>query len=417
MWIGDTVDKTPEDLAKERRERLEAVMNLKEPDRVPLQLHFDYGFIAKWSGITTHELLFDYEKGRQAIIKIVKDFPTDMAPLAMLGTGSLLGFALRDYMDAAPFAGALTGPMHDILRDKYTRWPGRELSPNSGSFQFIGGEFLKPDEYDQFIDDSVKFMAEVVVPRAHDALRKPGSPEAMAALIKVGLEGMRYARLVGMMGEDIAKLGYSFGGTPTALTSVPLDFIGDFLRTIPGILLDLRRIPDKVKQACDMLMETQHKRLLRLGLRNVGIPLHLNEYLSPRLYNEFYWPYLKKIIVDFYNVGGRCGVAFEGRHDAYLENLLELPKGWGTAMFEKTDVRKAKRILAGHTCISGGIPPTLLLNATPEKVEEYVRDLLKEMMPGGGFILASSTAIPAETPVENIRAVMRAVEKYGVYRR
>ncbi|MEM2394770.1 MAG: uroporphyrinogen decarboxylase family protein, partial [Candidatus Bathyarchaeia archaeon] len=112
-----------------------------------------------------------------------------------------------------------------------------------------------------------------------------------------------------------------------------------------------------------------------------------------------------------------CGVAFEGRHDAHLERILELPRAWGTAAFEKTDVRKAKKILAGHTCISGGIPPTLLMQATPEKVEGYVRDLLREVMPGGGFILASSTAIPAETPVENIRAVMRAVEKYGVYRK
>jgi len=412
------MEKSPEELARERRERIEAAINLKEPDRVPLQLHFDYGFIARWSGITTFELLFDYEKAGRAIVKIVKDFPTDMPPLAMLGTATLLGFALRDYPDVAAFVAPLTGPMHDIIRDKYTRWPGRELSPNAGSFQFIGGEFLKAEEYDAFIDDPVKFMAEVAVPRAHASLEKPGSPEAMATLIRACLEGSKYFRFSGMLAQDIAKLGYEFGG-PSALTSVPLDFLGDFLRTIPGILLDLRKIPDKVKQACDVLMETQHKRLLTSGMtvRSVGIPLHLNEYLSPKFYYEFYWPYLKKIIVDMYNKGVRCNVAFEGRHDAYLESILELPKAWGVAMFEKTDVRKAKQILKGHTCISGGIPPTLLLNSTPEKIEEYIKELLEELMPEGGFILGSSTAIPAETPVENVRAVIRAVEKYGVLRR
>ncbi|MEM1784414.1 MAG: uroporphyrinogen decarboxylase family protein, partial [Candidatus Bathyarchaeia archaeon] len=69
------------------------------------------------------------------------------------------------------------------------------------------------------------------------------------------------------------------------------------------------------------------------------------------------------------------------------------------------------------TCVMGGVPPTLLLNATPSEVEEYVRKLLEEVMPGGGFILATSAPIPAETPPENVKSVIRAVEKYGVYRR
>jgi uroporphyrinogen-III decarboxylase len=291
------------------------------------------------------------------------------------------------------------------------------LSANSGSYQFIGGEFLRQDEYDEFIEDPVRFAAEKVVPRAHKALRRPGSAEAMAAIMKAALEGQRYSMFMKKLASEIAKLGYFL--TPSVLTLVPLDFIGDYLRTIPNVLIDLWKVPEKVKMACDALLKVQYSNLQqRFGsAKRVGIPLHLNEYLSPRLYGEFYWPCLKKIIVDFNNIGIKCGVAFEGRHDAHLERILELPKAWGTAMFEKTDVRKAKRILGGHTCIAGGIPPTMLMQATPEKVEEYIKDLLEELMPGGGFILASSTAIPAETPVENIRAVIRAVEKHGIYRR
>ena len=411
------MSKAVEELARERMERMEAVANLKEPDRVPLQLHFDYGFMAKWAGITVHELLFNYEKAYRAILKVAKDFPVDSPPIPMMGSRCLLGFALMAYPEVSSFVGVLTGKMHDILQDTYTCWPGRELSANSGSYQFIGGEFLRQDEYDEFIEDPVRFAAEKVVPRAHKALRRPGSAEAMAAIMKAVLEGQRYSMFMEKLASEIAKLGYFL--TPSVLTLVPLDFIGDYLRTIPNVLIDLWKVPEKVKMACDALLKVQYSNLQqRFGsAKRVGIPLHLNEYLSPRLYGEFYWPYLKKIIVDFNNIGIKCGVAFEGRHDAHLERILELPKAWGTAMFEKTDVRKAKRILGGHTCIAGGIPPTMLMQATPEKVEEYIKDLLKELMPGGGFILASSTAIPAETPVENIRAVIRAVEKHGIYRR
>ncbi|MEM1539251.1 MAG: uroporphyrinogen decarboxylase family protein [Candidatus Bathyarchaeia archaeon] len=411
------MEKSPDELTEERLKRIEAAVNLEEPDKVPLELNLDFGFRAKWAGITTYEFFFDYEKARKALIKTAIDFPTDMPPLTMIGTGSLLGFALREYADIARFAGVLTGPMHTILRDKYTRWPGVELSPNTGSFQFIGGEFLKPEEYDQFIEDPVRFIAEVAVPRAHLSLEKPSSPEAMAAIIKAGLEGTKYVNYIDAITNDLTKLGY-----PSLLMSismVPLDFLGDFLRTIPGILLDLRKVPDKVKQACDVLMEKPmlERSITFKSTKFVLMPLHLNEYLSPKLYNEFYWPYLKTAIIEWNKRGIKCQVAFEGRHDAHLEKLLELPKGWGIGLFEKTDIRKAKKLLEGHTCVMGGIPPTLLLNATPQQIEEYIRKLLEDTMEGGGLILASSTAIPAETPPENVKAVIKAVEKYGTSRR
>jgi hypothetical protein len=427
------MDKNPEELAEERLERIDAAVNFKEPDKVPLELNIDFGFKAKWAGITTYELFFDYEKARKALVKAAKDFPTDFPPLTLIGSSSLLGFALRNHEDIAPLAGVLTGPIHDILRDKYTRWPGRELSPNCGSFQFIGGEFLKPEEYDKFIEDPFGFLAEIVIPRAHAALEKPCSPEALATLVKLGMECRRYADFVDLVMKELAEIGYPLFLSAAAM--VPLDFLGDFLRTIPGILLDLRKTPGKVKLACDVLMNKfTLERIKTFGSSRytaaaihqkkhpstkpfMGIALHLNEYLSPKLYEEFYWPYLKKIIVESNNRGMKCMVGFEGRHDAHLDRLLELPRGWGIGLFEKTDIRKAKRLLEGHTCVMGGIPPTLLLNATPRQVEEYVKKLLEDTMHGGGLILASSTAIPAETPPENIKAVIKAVEKYGTLRR
>lgn len=411
------MEKSPKELAEEKLKRIEDAVNLKEPDKVPLELHFDFGFMAKWTGITTYEFLFNYDKAIHVIRKTALDFQRDVPPLTLIGTGSLLGFALRDYPDVSPYIGALTGPMHDILRDRYTRWPGRELSPETGSFQFIGGEFLKQDEYDKFIDNPIEFMAEVVVPRAHASLEKPGSPEAMATLIKAALEGVKYADYINKVSDELTNIGYPL--LLTGITSVPLDFLGDFLRTIPGILLDLRKVPEKVKLACEVLMEkTVLERILSFqSLKYMLIPLHLNEYLSPKLYDEFYWSYLKKIIVELNKKGIKCQVAFEGRHDAHLERILELPKAWGIALFEKTDVRKAKKLLDGHTCVMGGIPPTFLLNATPKKVEDYVKKLLTDVMPGGGFILTSSTAIPTQVPPENVKAIIRAVEKYGIYRR
>jgi len=45
-----------------------------------------------------------------------------------------------------------------------------------------------------------------------------------------------------------------------------------------------------------------------------------------------------------------------------------------------------------------------------------VKSLLEEVKPGGGFILAPGVAdIPKETPSENLKALIEAVENYGRY--
>ena len=79
----------------------------------------------------------------------------------------------------------------------------------------------------------------------------------------------------------------------------PLDIIGDFLRGVSNVVLDIRRYPDKVKKATEAIKE--HLINYSLAYQKNGskiclFPLHLNEYLSPKLYKEFYWPTLKEII-------------------------------------------------------------------------------------------------------------------------
>jgi len=88
----------------------------------------------------------------------------------------------------------------------------------------------------------------------------------------------------------------------------------------------------------------------------------------------------------------------------FINTIKELPKGWGIAWFEKTDIKKAKEILEGHTCILGGIPISLLISGTPNKIKDYVKKLLEDIKPGGGIILSSNTALglTKKVPLENI---------------
>jgi len=408
------VSKSAQELAKERLARIEAAINLEVPDRVPYT-GVGGDIIPAYAGITHHEYCYEYEKTREAIIKFHRDFPCDWAfGVSFTGVGVLpLNFAFAENPDVTA-AFAMYGTIHDLLGDICTRYPGREIEENC-SPQFIGGTFMQPEEYDELIEDPVGFMAQKILPKICKNLDTPR--KAMATWVRIGLEYGKVAAFMKGVNKDLAELGYP--SIPITMGIAPLDLIGDGLRDVTNVLLDIRRYPDKVKKACEALIEPIMKVGLApkdLGVKLAFIPLHLNEYLSPKLYKEFYWPYLKEIILRFLKEGIKSMVFFEGRHDAHLETILELPKGWGIAYFEKTDIRRAKEVLKGHTCVMGGVPISLIVSGTPDKIDAYVKDLMEDVKPGGGYILTTSVRIaPRETPLENIRALAKAVEKYGRY--
>lgn len=274
---------------------------------------------------------------------------------------------------------------------------------------------MEPEEYDQLIEDPIAFTAETILPRVCKNLETPR--KAMATWVRMGMEAVKGAAFVQGVAKDMEEIGIP--SMPITMGMCPLDLIADGYRDFTKVMLDIRRYPDKVKKACEVLVE--HILNVGLSLKPFGIkiafiPLHLNEYLSPEVYKEFYWPYLKEIILGFGREGIKSLVFFEGQHEPHLETILDLPRGWGVAYFEKTDVTKAKEILKDHTCIMGGVPISLIVTGTPERIDAYVKDVMEKMKPGGGYILSTSVGIaPRETPFENIRALIDAVEKYGEY--
>jgi len=406
--------KTPEELSKERLARIEAAINLKEPDRVPIW-GIGGDVVPAYAGISQYEFCYDTEKALMATEKFMRDFPFDMSMAAPMGLdGRVFCLAFIEHPDIFPALALITGPIHDVLGDKYYRFPGRELDQNATP-QFIGGTFMQPEEYDQLIEDPVKFVAETILPRTCTNLETPR--KAMATWVRLGMELSKGTQV----GAEMARISTELGYPPFVLGwgYAPLDIIGDFLRGVSNAVLDIRRYPDKVKKAVDALTEPMIRYALaskEMGATTAMFPLHLNEYLSPQLYNEFYWPALKKIIIRLYEEGVKSQVFFEGHHEPHLNTILELPKGWGIAYFEKTDVVKAKEVLKGHTCVMGGIPISLLISGTPAEIDEYMKNLLEKVKPGGGFILAPSIGTaPAETPIQNIYALIEAAEKYGNY--
>ena len=141
--------------------------------------------------------------------------------------------------------------------------------------------------------------------------------------------------------------------------------------------------------------------------------------MTPRIYDEFFWPYAKKMIDIFVNHGFRVYNHWDNDLTPYLETISHmadgLPKGRLLLDLEKTDMRKAKEILGGKICIYGNVPSALLCFGTVEDVDAYCKQLIEDCAPGGGYVLGTECEVPWNAKPENVKAVVDAADKYGWY--
>jgi len=196
--------------------------------------------------------------------------------------------------------------------------------------------------------------------------------------------------------------------------------VGDTLRGTRGIMLDMYRQPVNLLQA----LETFTPLLIEMGVsasRHSGnpivmIPLHkgADGFLSDSQFKTFYWPSFRKLLLGLVNEGCVPYAFVEGSYNSRLEVNKDLPAGKVNWAFDQTDMVRAKDILGNTACIAGNMPITLLTVGTVQQIDDYARWLIETMGNGGGFIMAAGAVIDEARP-ENVKAMIDATMKYGVY--
>ncbi|MBD3195256.1 MAG: hypothetical protein GF317_09385 [Candidatus Lokiarchaeota archaeon] len=414
-----------EEIINAKLERMETATAGKEPDKVPIGIATTY-FPAKYAGVTYEDMFHDNEKYIEVGTKFAKDFNWDGLSLHRSFESVTLGAALAGFdpdvallvVVSSVLAG---GASHDILDDIYSSNPGREVGKNVESQFVIDEPVMKDTEYDELINRPFDFLMDTVVPRAYKSLSNLSSPTAVGSLLKLGME---LGKFPSFLGDFVGKMReQAWVPWYYALNPNPLDFIGAWLRDFDTLSLDLYRMPDKVKKACETIVGvltavgkmTGNISKDMTGSRRVFCPIWYNTYLSPEKYKEFHFPYIKQIVYDLVEEGFTPLMSFQGRYDHLLDTLTELPKGKVILWFDKTDLNKVRDVVGDDYCLAGGIPSSLLIGGTPEKVTQHVEKVISEQKPNGGFILSTEFNGMGDAKVENVKAMTEAVEKYGKY--
>ena len=414
--------KTPDILGAERLKRISDAMQLRQPDRVPLMMSIGY-MLAELGGISKQELLEDPEKAQQLLEKAALDFQPD---------------SIHGPVPADPTP-------HILLGDRMTAWPGHGLDANT-QYQFVESEFMKAEDYDAFLDDPTDWVLRTYLPRAFESLEAfslmpplnlfvSGSyflgsmgvfasgplAESMRAFAKAVQAVADRTELMIKHGQRMAALGFPepFLAGPTV--TAPFDMMSDALRGMRGILLDIRRKPEKLLAAQEKIARFELEFAINTskatGMNRAFLPLHRGSdgFMSIQQFEVFYWAQLKSLLEALVEIGITPVVFYEGCWDERLEYLATLPKGKTVGMFQSSDIFKVKEIVGDTMCIIGGMPNSLLKAGPAEEVRAHTKRLCETVGRNGGYIMSTGVGEMTGSDPELVRVWAESTREFGVY--
>lgn len=407
-----------------RAKRWRDIVELREPDRVPIRFH-GAGFTLENAGGKPVDEFYNPEKMVSGSCQFHEDYP-----LEYLSVG-------------APMSGRAL----DLLGYNVIRWPGSPLPTGLADevpHQYVEKDFMLADDYESMIANPDGYLLREYLPRISTGLKgleNLPSPylftsalgtlpfllklaqgplrEAFDTLLKAADQAKADADKVMKAGLDII---WRFG-TPSlrgSFTLTPFDLIGNTMRGTVEIMLDMYRRPDALAAACEALLPVVVNIAVETAkiTRNpfVFIPLHkgADGFMSDEQFQKFYWPTLHDLLLALIDAGLVPFPFAEGNYTKRLDIIAEarLPVGKTVWVFDKTDMKAAKEKFGKFACIGGNVPASLFFVGTPQMIEDYCKDLLDVSAPGGGFFLSPGAAIDHAKP-ENVRAFLGIRRKYA----
>ena len=146
----------------------------------------------------------------------------------------------------------------------------------------------------------------------------------------------------------------------------------------------------------------------------MGDSISGTDLISPAMYRLFALPY-QRMLADKFK---RAGVVFDfhicGKATPILHDMVSAGAAF-LEIDEKTDMTVARGAVSQKCGIAGAISPRLLRFGAASEVEITTRLLLQEWMPQGGLLLGPGCSLVADTPEENLRAMIRCGQDWGTY--
>lgn len=264
-------------------------------------------------------------------------------------------------------------------------------------------DILGPEEYPELIKNPARYLLGTVYPRRYELLKKDAATQ-MEGFAKM----LGWQKQLGEYDENCISRGAHIFANGTIV--FPVDAIFDLFREFKGISSDIKRCPELLRDA-GLAIAEQMKPVIDLFTpcadRAIFIPMHLPAFMRPKEFEKIYWPSFKMLADYMAGRGLNVLYYFEKSYAHLLDYLQDLPKTGVIGLFQEDDRRVVKQKLGGRMAIAGWLKTSLMGSGTKEQCVDYVKELIQDMAPGGGYFIAPDAPMmfPYDAKPENLKAV------------
>jgi uroporphyrinogen decarboxylase len=141
-------------------------------------------------------------------------------------------------------------------------------------------------------------------------------------------------------------------------------------------------------------------------------------FISPELLWELDFQFEKRLIDEIHRLGVPVGWHSCGNQDKTLDMLADIGIDALHSMQPAAlnDIRKIKKRYGDKFALVGNVDINELMpNGSVWEIDQTVKNLIKDVGSGGGYVLSTCNGIMEDVPVENALAMHLACEKYGHY--
>jgi MtaA/CmuA family methyltransferase len=186
------------------------------------------------------------------------------------------------------------------------------------------------------------------------------------------------------------------------------------LRGINALMLDFYDDPGFVRDLFDFILEMElrfARAQVDAGVDWFGVGDAAASLVGPQIYEEFIWPYEKRLIDGVHALGAGVRLHICGNTSRILDGMGRLgcevvELDWMVSMAEARDVMGPDQLLLGNID-----PVAVLRNGTPEQITEALAECHRQTAPR--YLVGAGCEVPRDTPPENLLAMRDYARSHG----
>ena len=326
--------------------------------------------------------------GRERILALLEGRPADrlpFMPITMMFACDQIGAKYRDY--CADFRVLVEGQLRTAEKfglDYVNTMsdPAREAADCGAKVEFFDNQPVAIVEDQALLADKTK-LAHLKIPDPLGGGRMHNGINALAFFKQ-------------RVGGDKLIEGWIEGPCAEAAD----------LRGINTLMLDFYDDPQFVRDLFDFVLEMElrfAKAQVEAGAESIGLGDAAASLVGPQIYEEFIWPYEKKMVEGIHAMGAKVRLHICG-------NIRRILGGLGKLGCDIVDVdslvtlSEAREKTGTNQVLLGNINPvTVIRNGSVNDVIQAVTECHRQA--GSRFIVGAGCEIPRDTPPENFRAL------------